>query len=84
MIRSAFLKYSTQLRIGRMHGAFVTYHNTQVALPRRMRLSTEDGYSRDMGRGNSREGGGPLQAPPCLRVAVVGEHARARSPPPSY
>jgi hypothetical protein len=28
MMRSAFLKYSLQLRIGRMHGAFVTYHNT--------------------------------------------------------
>eukprot|EP00960_Hanusia_phi_P056291 763219-Hanusia_phi.AAC.2 len=30
MLRSAFLKYSCQLRIGAMDGAFVTYHNTQV------------------------------------------------------
>lgn len=29
MIRAAFLKYSGQCRIGRMDGAFVTYHNTQ-------------------------------------------------------
>jgi len=29
MLRSAFLKYSCQLRIGAMDGAFVTYHNTQ-------------------------------------------------------
>ncbi|KAF0852766.1 mitochondrial mRNA-processing protein PET127 [Andalucia godoyi] len=28
MIRSVFLKYSFQVRIGRMHGVFITYHNT--------------------------------------------------------
>jgi len=28
MIRSAFLKYSLQVRMGNMHGAFVAYHNT--------------------------------------------------------
>ena len=29
MIRAAFIKYAGQCRIGRMDGAFVTYHNTQ-------------------------------------------------------
>mmetsp|Transcript_7465 Transcript_7465/g.11761 ORF Transcript_7465/g.11761 Transcript_7465/m.11761 type:complete len:296 (+) Transcript_7465:1261-2148(+) len=29
MIRAAFIKYSAQLRIGRMDGAFVAYHNTR-------------------------------------------------------
>ena len=29
MIRSAFLKYSLQVRMGRMDGVFVAYHNTQ-------------------------------------------------------
>lgn len=29
MIRSAFLKYACQIRIGRMDGAFVAYHNTR-------------------------------------------------------
>ncbi|OTB05745.1 hypothetical protein M426DRAFT_319423 [Hypoxylon sp. CI-4A] len=29
MIRSAFLKYSLQVRMGRMDGIFVAYHNTQ-------------------------------------------------------
>ena len=29
MIRSAFLKYSLQVRIGRMDGVFVAFHNTQ-------------------------------------------------------
>ena len=29
MIRAAFIKYASQCRIGRMDGAFVTYHNTQ-------------------------------------------------------
>lgn len=29
MIRSAFLKYSLQVRIGRMDGVFVAYHNTE-------------------------------------------------------
>ncbi|TLS30389.1 hypothetical protein PpBr36_02443 [Pyricularia pennisetigena] len=29
MIRSAFLKYSMQVRMGRMDGIFVAYHNTQ-------------------------------------------------------
>ena len=29
MIRAAFLKYSMQVRIGRMDGVFVAYHNTQ-------------------------------------------------------
>ncbi|KAL1954772.1 hypothetical protein VTO42DRAFT_720 [Malbranchea cinnamomea] len=29
MIRSAFLKYSLQVRIGRMDGIFVAYHNTE-------------------------------------------------------
>ena len=28
LIRSAFLKYSFQARIGNMDGVFVTYHNT--------------------------------------------------------
>jgi Mitochondrial protein Pet127 len=32
MVRSVFLKYSLQLRIGRMSGAFVTYHNTSSVL----------------------------------------------------
>ena len=32
MIRAAFLKYAGQCRIGRMDGAFVTYHNTQVCV----------------------------------------------------
>lgn len=29
LIRGAFLKYAFQLKIGRMDGAFVSYHNTQ-------------------------------------------------------
>ena len=29
MIRSAFLKYSLQVRIGKMDGIFVAYHNTK-------------------------------------------------------
>ena len=29
MIRSAFLKYSFQVRIGHMNGIFVAYHNTE-------------------------------------------------------
>jgi Mitochondrial protein Pet127 len=40
MIRSAFLKYSLQVRMGRMDGVFVTYHNVEnifgfqyIALP---------------------------------------------------
>jgi hypothetical protein len=32
MVRSVFLKYALQLRIGRMSGAFVTYHNTSQVL----------------------------------------------------
>lgn len=32
MVRSVFLKYALQLRIGRMSGAFVTYHNTNEVL----------------------------------------------------
>lgn len=32
MVRGAFLKYSLQLRIGRMSGAFFTYHNTTQVL----------------------------------------------------
>lgn len=32
MVRSVFLKYALQLRIGRMSGAFVTYHNTSRVL----------------------------------------------------
>eukprot|EP00741_Cyanophora_paradoxa_P013755 tig00020710_g13278.t1 len=29
MVRSCFIKYALQLRIGQMDGAFVTYHNTE-------------------------------------------------------
>jgi Mitochondrial protein Pet127 len=32
MVRSVFLKYALQLRIGRMSGAFVAYHNTSKML----------------------------------------------------
>jgi len=32
MVRSVFIKYALQLRIGRMHGAFVAYHNTSELL----------------------------------------------------
>eukprot|EP00173_Palmaria_palmata_P005350 Plantae.Rhodophyta-Palmaria_palmata.ctg9326.p1 GENE.Plantae.Rhodophyta-Palmaria_palmata.ctg9326~~Plantae.Rhodophyta-Palmaria_palmata.ctg9326.p1 ORF type:complete len:443 (-),score=88.08 Plantae.Rhodophyta-Palmaria_palmata.ctg9326:1279-2514(-) len=32
MVRSVFLKYALQLRIGRMSGAFVTYHNTSAVM----------------------------------------------------
>lgn len=32
MVRSVFLKYALQLRIGRMGGAFVAYHNTTEVL----------------------------------------------------
>ncbi|KRX00122.1 hypothetical protein PPERSA_10621 [Pseudocohnilembus persalinus] len=32
MIRGAFLKYTFQLKIGRMDGAFVAYHNTKEAV----------------------------------------------------
>lgn len=32
MVRSVFLKYALQLRIGRMNGALVTYHNTTQVL----------------------------------------------------
>jgi hypothetical protein len=32
MVRSVFLKYALQVRIGRMSGAFVTYHNTARVL----------------------------------------------------
>ena len=28
LVRSAFLKYSLQVRLGKMDGIFVTYHNT--------------------------------------------------------
>lgn len=35
MIRNSFLKYSLQIRLGRMKGAFFSYHNTvQVCMHR--------------------------------------------------
>lgn len=29
LIRGAFIKYAFQLKIGRMDGAFIVYHNTE-------------------------------------------------------
>jgi Mitochondrial protein Pet127 len=52
MIRSAFLKYSLQVRIGNMEGIFVAYHNTKRIFGFQY-LSLEEMDTAIHGRGNA-------------------------------
>jgi hypothetical protein len=45
LIRSAFLKYSMQVRIGNMDGIFLAYHSYVHSLPQEFAKSTANSYS---------------------------------------